>query len=66
MKHARVIQQNVEAAEMRQGLLDDTGNLVRLSHIRCKDKGGTAAFMGCFFEPFSTTADQSDFRAFAG
>jgi hypothetical protein len=51
---------------MRQGLLNDAGNFVRLSHIRREDKGGTAAFMGCFFEPFSTAADQSNFRAFAG
>jgi hypothetical protein len=47
-------------------LLDDTSNFVRHGHIRREDKGGTAAFMGCFFEPFLPAADQRNFRAFAG
>src|ERR1700685_4684661 len=64
MKDARVIQQNIDAAEMCHCLLHHADNFIWVGQIRREDEGGIADLMRCFFEPFLPATDQSNLRAF--
>jgi hypothetical protein len=66
VKDSSIVQQNIEAAEMCHGLLDDAGNFVLGRHIRHQDETRVADLSRRFFQPFFPTTDQNDFGAFAG
>jgi hypothetical protein len=49
VKDSRIVQQNIEAAEMCHGLLDDVGNFVLRRHIRHQDESRVADLSRRFF-----------------
>jgi hypothetical protein len=65
VQDSRIIQQNIESAEMRHGVLDDAGNFVFLGHIRRERERGGADLTSNFFEERFAPSNERNSCAFS-
>jgi hypothetical protein len=57
VKDSSIVQQNIEAAEMCHGLLDNACNFILDRHIRRQDESRVADLSRRFFQPFFSATD---------